>query len=373
MTKLRNVAIVAFAMDPIVARDRHRIANEMLYPQVRSVLDQCGVDRDGIDYQCGGSTDYIDGRPFGFVAALDVMGAWPAREDLHVEMDAAWAAYYAWVRMQADECNSALVCGWGKVSEGDPDRVFNLQLDPYYHAPLGLDPTSTAALQASAYMARSGVQDRDLAQIAARNRAAGVKNPNAQVRESVTAGDLMRTPFKVDPLRTGYLPPIGETAVALVLAAEGTAEKMCDKPVWIHGVDHRSEMQTLGARDITKSASAQLATDKALAMAGLKQAGEVDLIELTATNPIEELILREAMHLEARSGGLVVNPSGGPLCGHPVLMTGLIRMGEVFRQLAGRAGEATVPGARRAIAHAAQGHCLQQNLTWVLGTERRWA
>lgn len=373
MSKLRNVAVVAFAMEPIVARDQHRIANEMLYPQVRAVLDQAGVTRDAIDYQCGGSTDYVDGRPFGFVAALDAMGSWPAREDLHVEMDAAWAAYYAWVRMQADECDSALVCGWGKVSEGDPDRVFNLQLDPYYYAPLGLDPTSTAALQASAYMARSGVQDRDLAQIAARNRAAGAKNPDAQVREKVTAGDLMRTPFKTDPLRTGYLPPVGESAVALILAAEGTAEKLCDKPVWIHGVDHRSEFQSLGARDITKSASAQLATSKALGMAGIKSANEVDLIELTATNPIEELILREAMGIEARSGGPVVNPSGGPICGHPMLMTGLIRMGEVFRQLSGRAGETAVPKARRGIAHAAQGHCLQQNITWVLGSERRWS
>ena len=68
----------------------------------------------------------------------------------------------------------------------------------------------------------------------------------------------------------------------------------------------------------------------------------------------------------------VVNPSGGALCGHPIMSTGLIRLGEVFRQLAGQAGERAVPGARRAIAHAAQGHCLQQNVVWVLGAERRW-
>jgi acetyl-CoA C-acetyltransferase len=54
------------------------------------------------------------------------------------------------------------------------------------------------------------------------------------------------------------------------------------------------------------------------------------------------------------------------------MMTGLIRLGEAFRQLSGRAGDHAVPGARRAIAHAAQGHCLQHNLFFVLGTERRW-
>jgi len=77
--------------------------------------------------------------------------------------------------------------------------------------------------------------------------------------------------------------------------------------------------------------------------------------------------------VNARATAPVVNPSGGALCAHPVMSTGLIRLGEVFRQLSGQAGERTVPGARRAVAHASQGHCLQQNVVWVLGTERRWA
>src|SRR6266581_3033926 len=124
MAKLRNVAVVAFSQAPIVARDEHRIASEILYPEVRSALD---------------------------------------------------------------ECDTALVCGYGKNSEGEPERVLNLELDPYYQAPLGLGPSATAALQASAYMARTGAADRDLAEVAARNRAAGAKNACAQLREAVPA------------------------------------------------------------------------------------------------------------------------------------------------------------------------------------------
>ena len=41
----------------------------------------------------------------------------------------------------------------------------------------------------------------------------------------------------------------------------------------------------------------------------------------------------------------VINPSGGPLCGHPIMMTGGIRLGEAFRQLAGRAAGTRVAGA----------------------------
>jgi acetyl-CoA acetyltransferase len=107
-------------------------------------------------------------------------------------------------------------------------------------------------------------------------------------------------------------------------------------------------------------------------MAGAGSAREMDVVELMATTPAEELILLEAMGLDAQAAKPVVNPSGGPLVGHPFMMSGLIRLGEAFRQLSGRADGRAVSGARRALAHAAQGHCLQQNLVFVLGSERRW-
>jgi acetyl-CoA acetyltransferase len=372
MTRLRNVAIVGFAQLPVVARDLHRTSPEMLYPVVRQALADCGIERDAIDFQIAGSVDYMDGRPFGFVAALDVMGSWPPRLDLHLEMDAAFCAYYAWLRMQAGDCDTAIVVGHGKTSEGDPRRVMNLQLDPYYQAPLGLEPIATAALQASAYMARTGIGDRDLAERAARARSAGARQPNNQLREACTAETLQRTPWAVSPLRQGYLPPVGESATCLVLAAEGRAEALCDRPVWIHGVDHRTELQTLGARDLTRSASTQLAAERAFAMAGLERAADVDIVEVFAVTPVEELIVLEALGLDPQASRPVVNPSGGPLCAHPIMSTGALRLGETFHQLSGRAAQREVAGARRAIAHATQGHCLQHNLVWVLGSERRW-
>ncbi len=377
MTRLRNLAVVGFAQAPIVASDEHRTAPEMLYVQVVRALAECGIARNAIDYQIGGSSDFIDGRTFGFTQAVDVMGSWPPVADSHLEMDAAFAAYYAWLRMQSGACDTAMVVGFGKPSEGELARILNLQLDPFYLGAIGLDGVSTAALQASAYMARTGVGDAELAAVAARSRAAGARNTDAQLRTPATAAELLATPWAVKPLRTGYVPPIGETAVCLILAAEGKAEAMCERPAWIHGVDHRTEMQTLGARDLTRSAGTTLAAKEALAMAGLASLRDVDVVELAAVTPVEELILCEAMGLSASAAGTaaarpVVNPSGGPLAGHPIMSTGLIRLGEAFRQVSGRAGTHAVDGVRRAIAHASSGHCLQQNLVWVLGAERRW-
>ena len=373
MSKLRNVAVVGYAQAPYVSCDVHHTSTEMLYPQIRRALAACGVEREAIDYQVAGSADYVDGRVFGFVAAVDVMGSWPPKQDLHLEMDAGFAAHYAWIRMQAGDCDTAMVCAYGKPGEGETNRVLNLQLDPYYQAAIGLDAASTAALQASAYMQRTGATDRDLAEIAARSRAAGSKNPEALLKDAPTAEQLMKTPWATQPLRQGYVAPRGETAICLILAAEGKAEKMCKKPAWIHGVDQRAEMQNLGARDLSRSAGAAMAAAKAMEMAGLERAAEVDVVELAARTSAEEMILREALGLAPKGDAkAVVNPSGGPLAGGAIMMDGLARLGESFRQLSGTAAN-PVQGAKRAIAHATQGHCLQQNLVWVVGTERRWS
>jgi acetyl-CoA acetyltransferase len=221
-------------------------------------------------------------------------------------------------------------------------------------------------------MSERGVDDAGLAATVARNLECAAQNPDGLRRPAASAAELRKTPWAAEPLRKGYLAPVGDSAVCLILAAEGAAEKARTKPVWIHGMDQREEMQALGARDLARSRSAELAARRALDMAGLASARDVDLVELGATTPVEERILREALGLDAEAeAGPVVNPSGGAWSGHPALQTGLIRVGEAFRQLSGAAKGRVVSGARRAIAHAAQGHCLQQNLVVVLGAERR--
>src|SRR5207245_4687197 len=112
---------------------------------------------------------------------------------------------------------------------------------------------------------------------------------------------------------------------------------MCDRPAWSRGADQRIELQTLGGRDLSRGAGAKLATERALAMAGLARAADVDVVELCATTPAEELILCEAMGLDAAGPRPASNPTGGPLGGHPVTVAGPIRPGGASPQLAGRA------------------------------------
>ena len=107
--------------------------------------DRLHVTRSDIDFTCSGSCDYLAGASFAFVSAVDALGACPPIAESHVEMDAAWALYEAWIKIQCGMANTALIFGFGKSSPGEITDVLALQLDPYYLAPLWPDSVSLAA------------------------------------------------------------------------------------------------------------------------------------------------------------------------------------------------------------------------------------
>lgn len=336
---MREVAIVAFAQTAHTDHDTGLTETELIHPVINEVREKSGLKKFG--FTCSGSCDYLAGAPFSFVAALDALGAWPPISESHVEMDAAWALYEAWVRLQHGDIDTALVYGFGKSSLGDLRTIMTLQLDPYYLAPLGLDQVSFAALQASAV----GADRKVLDEIVRRSRSDGRANPYAL--------DLPdpEGEFEVEPLKGYDVAPITDGAAAVVLATGDRARDLCENPAYIRGIAHRIEPHYLGMRDLARSASAA----DAASAAGVGK-GPVEVAELHTQFAHEELILREALGLPQET---VINPSGGPLAANPVMATGLIRLGEAARPiLEGRAS--------RTVGHATSGPCLQHNLVTVL-------
>jgi acetyl-CoA acetyltransferase len=348
---MRDVAIVSFAQAPSKRRETSRNEVEILMPVVAEAVKQSGIAKREIGFTCSGSCDYVAGQPFAFVSALDAVGAWPPISESHVEMDGAWALYEAWLKIQTGQADSALVYSFGKSSMGDPAAVLNLQLDPYYVAPLGVDAVSLEALAARQLLESGRTSERALAAIAARSRRDAKANPNAQVKGDFEVEKLLAEPYFVSPLRKHDLPPISDGAAAIVIASADVAKRVCKRPAWIRGIDHRIEVQALGLRDLTRSASTRIAGEKA----GVR-AGAVDVAELHAAFTHHEPILRDALGL---GDAVRVNPSGGALAANPIMVTGLLRIGEAARRV--------IDGsARRAVAHATSGPCLQQNLVCVL-------
>jgi acetyl-CoA acetyltransferase len=347
---MRDVAVVAFAQTPSVSKDpRNEV--ELIMPTLHACYEQTGLTQDDMGFTCSGSCDYLAGTPFSFVGGLDAVGAWPPIKESHVEMDAAWALYEAWVKIQTGEVDTAIVYGFGKSSNGDVARIASAQLDPYYLAPLWPDAISLAALQARAFLEATGATERDLAEVAVRSRRDASANPNAQVTEPADVEALLAELPIASPLRRHDCPPSSDGAAAAVLAAEDVARRVSDRPAWIRGIDHRIEPHQLGSRDLTISTSTALAARNAGA-----QDSPLDLAELYAPFTHQELILRQAVGI---NGSTRINPSGGALTANPLMAAGLIRIGEAARAvMEGRAD--------RALAHATSGPCLQQNLVCVL-------
>ncbi len=347
----REVAIVSFAEMPAVRREWERDEVEMLVPVITEAIERSGIGRREIGFTVSGSSDFLTGRPFSFVMALDAVGAFPPIEESHVEMDGAFALHEAWVRLCHGDVDTALVYAFGRSSLGEVRDVLAMQLDPYYVAPLWPDAVSLAALQARALLDSGRVTEKDLAAIAARNRRRARENPAAQLSGDFAIEALLAEPYLVAPLRRHDCPPISDGACAMVLAAGDRARRTCARPAFIRGIDHRIEPHSLGARDLTRSPSTSLAA----ARAGVGTA-PVDVAELHAPFTHQEVILRDAIGL---GPDVDVNPSGGALAANPIMVAGLTRVGAAAQRIMDGS-------ARRAVAHATSGPCLQQNLVCVL-------
>ncbi len=348
---MREVAVVAYAQSPMVRNAGALNEVEMLMPVLEEVRSKAGLSQQEIDFTCSGSCDYLQGAAFAFVEGVDALGAVPPIRESHVEMDAAWALYEAWLKIRMGHADTALVYGFSKSSTGELPLVLSLQLDPYYLAPLWVDSISLAAMQARVLLDSGRISERDMAEVVARSRANALNNPNAQLKGKVSADALLKDAPYVAPLRRHDCAPITDGASAMIIAAGDAAQRLCQRPVHIRGLDHRMESSHPGVRDLSVSASTALAGKNA----GVG-ADRIDLAELYAPFSHQEIMLQQALNL---GDDVSINPSGGALAGNIMMAAGLDRIGAAATRIAG--GEAD-----RAVAHATSGPCLQQNMVVVL-------
>jgi hypothetical protein len=298
----REVAIVSWSSFETPSEPA-RNEVELLLPVIQEALGNVGLTQRDIGFTVSGSSDYLQGFPFAFVGALDAVGAWPPIRESHVEMDGAFALYEAVNVLQEEGLDTALVYAFARPSRGELDRTLALQLDPYVVAPLWPDARGLAGLQAQA-MKDSGRYD------------------------------------SVPDVPPTY---VADGCVAVVLAVGDRARELTKTPAWIRGIDHRIEPPALGVRDLTTSPSTAAAAKTAGATG-------VDAAWLHVPYPHQELVLRDALGLD----GQHVDAACGP-----VMVGGLERLAAAAAGIA--AGKA-----RKAVAHATSGPCLQQNLVAVL-------
>ena len=348
---MTDVAVVGFAHAPHVRRTEGTTNGvEMLMPCFHRLYEELGIKQTDIGFWCSGSSDYLAGRAFSFISAIDSIGAVPPINESHVEMDAAWALYEAYIKILTGQVETALVYGFGKSSAGILRRVLSLQTDPYTVAPLWPDAVSMAGLQARFGLDSGKWTAEQMAQVALDSFAAASRVDSVEPAKSID--ELLERPYFADPLRRHDIAPITDGAAAIVLAAGDRARSMRENPAWITGIEHRIETPVLGARDLTVSTST--AASAAVATGG--DASSIEVAELHAPFSHQQLILTEAIGLAPNT---TINPSGGALAANPMFVAGLERIGFAAQHIFNGS-------ASRVLAHATSGAGLQQNLVAVL-------
>ncbi|HRD61196.1 MAG TPA: thiolase domain-containing protein [Nocardioides sp.] len=348
---MRDIAVVGFAQRQMAEFDGSPTCVELLVPLFAECYEQTGWTRRDVGFWCSGSSDYLAGRSFSFVQAVDAIGVIPPVNESHVEMDLAWAMYEAWIKIQTGEVDTALVYAFGKSSAGVLRRTLALQLEPYTMTPIWPDTVSLAGLQARAGIDAGLWDEQAMAEVANRSLTDAERNDYA-VRKGSSVAELLARPMYADPLRKHDCAPVTDGAAALVLAAGDRAREVTERPAWIRSLAHYVDPMSMGTRDLTRSPSARRAGEAS-------DLGGVEVAELHAPFSHQELILRSELGL---GDDVRINPSGGALTSNPMFSAGGIRIGEAARRI--WSGEAST-----ALGHATSGPALQQNLVCVMASE----
>ncbi|MEA3221817.1 MAG: thiolase family protein [Thermodesulfobacteriota bacterium] len=377
-----KIAIVGASQTKYVRRKKSEIFYDMVYEVTTKAMEDAGYTLEDIDSVITISNDFWDGRTISCMAVQEAAGAHDKNVST-IEGDGAFGAFYGAMRVLSG-FGTTLVVAHSKGSEGDLKVITNAMFDPIYHRPLGLDAISSSALQASVYMERYGITEQQCALVSVKNHKNAKNNPYAQLPMDITVDDVMRSKKIADPIKLLDCSPISDGAAAIIIANEERAKKAKTKPVWIKGIAHCSDAYFLGDRDLADPVSLKDASKKAYTMAEIKDpVSEIDVVELYDAFSYMEPLWLEGMGIcDAGQGGqliekgitvmggkLPVNPSGGVLSAHPVLVAGLVRIIEATLQLRGEGGAHQIKGAKTVLAHGINGPCGQSHCVWILGSE----
>jgi acetyl-CoA acetyltransferase len=283
--------------------------------------------------------------------------------------------------LQAGLCDTVLIC-YGSNQRSATGRLVSNSLPDPYEAPYKPRlPITAYALAASRHMYQYGTSREHLAAVAVAARDWARLNPEAFMRDPLTAADVLASRMICDPLSKLDCCLVTDGGGAMVLVRAERAKDFPAKPAYVLGHAtahwHRNISEV---EDITVTAAAESGA-RAFAMAGLEPA-DVDVLELYDAFTINTILFLEDLGFcpkgeggrfvadgaIAPGGTLPVNTNGGGLsCVHPG-MYGIFPVIEAVRQIRGTCGERQVAGAEIALAHG-NGGVLSSQATVLLGSE----
>jgi acetyl-CoA C-acetyltransferase len=375
-----KVAIVAVAQ--IGHEDAlNKNIREITYEVTKDILNQVGMKRDELGTIISSSSDYWQGISCSNSLYYDAAGAY-LKNSSKAPGDGAFAFMYGVMRIMSGHFDNALVHAVTKSSEiPSLSTLTNLNADPFFQRPIGLDDISTAAMQAILYMDKYKITEEQAAKVVVKNLGNALNNPYAHKKGKVSVEEVLKSAIMAYPIKSLDCAHSSDSSCAMLLASEEKAKKLTNTPVWVKGLDWCVDHQFLGDRELLDSRLRE-AAKKAYNMAGIANPlEELDVAEICEPYSFQELLWYEQLgfcgdgeggrlidsNITSMNGKLPVNPSGGVLSTNPYIARGLIRIAEAAIQVIGKAGERQVPDVRTALAHSTHGFAGQLHSVVILG------
>jgi acetyl-CoA C-acetyltransferase len=339
---------------------------ELINEAVQAALKDAGLKMKDIDAVVIGNMDHFEGINYVDCWSVDGSGGTmkPVIKLTTGGTTGSTLAIGGYHMVASGLFNKVLVIGWEKNSESDTTGAITTAFDPIWDRLVFAGAISGLAAEAQAYMAKYGATDRDGARVSVRDRKHACNNPHAQLRKEVTLEEVLASPMLADPIHLLDVCPRTDGACAVIMAAEGTAEKITKKPAWIWGTANRHKYTYLGDLNWGALDSMAEASGELFAKAGIREPRkQIDVIEMYQPYSFAGIIWIEDMGIVPRGkaaeyiwsgatdmgGELPVNPSGGVIACNPIGATGLIRCAEACLQIMGKADKRQVPDVNVAV------------------------
>ncbi len=386
----RRVAVIGAGMTQFVRRAQET-GKELSWQAASAALQSCELSLKDIDVVCATSApDAFDGvhRKGDYLA--DGCGAVgkPYIRTYVGGGSGVFAPIQGWYTVASGMADIALVVAEEKMSscQPHPQGAFLTIFDNIIERPLGPNLLWIFALEMNAYMQRYGLDKRDIAAVAVKNKRNAADHPAALLGQAdITIEDVLASEVLAWPVQRLDVSPISDGAVAIVMASEDVARRLTNKPVWVDGVGWNLDSTYWTNRDLSYPEYVENAARMAYEMAGISEPRK----QIHIAEPYDPFDYKELHHLEglqlfdkgkapeaardgvtARDGDLPCCPSGGLLgVGNPIAAAGLMKVAELFWQLRGEAGARQVPGTPERGVAQAWGDLMQVGTVVVLGAD----
>lgn len=358
-----TAAIVGWGHTPFGKLDGS--LEDLILSAAREALSDAGLTGHDIDAVWLGNFN-AGMAPDGFASSM-ILGAddglrWkPATRVENACASGSAALYAAMDAIASGRVKTALVVGAEKMTAVDNAAVTKaLGCASYQKEEAGKSFPMIFAEFARAYAQKWGDPSLAMAHIAAKNHAAAVHNPLAQLRKPLELDFCLheseKNPVIAAPLKKTDCSLVSDGAAAIVLVRADMAGDF-RRAVGFRAAQQVSDLLPLSAKDLTAFEGPRRAFDAAYAQAGVT-VSDIAFAEVHDCFTIAELLSVEAMGLAepgkgrelvidggtGRNGLLPVNMSGGLKAkGHPVGATGVSMHVVAARQLTGEAGDMQLP------------------------------